>query len=183
MKTISKMNILSVILLLIACTSATLKSQVGFKDKVETFLTSMSNDYSRQQSNSKFTWALDKQKNHTWVKKVSLIGESENVVIDIFFYEYQDSTSLKKAYESLLSCFPTDCMELSEGQERKAFKTTPSLVIVSSTSIVIANTECTNQSSRMWSNVKTDVYKEFSTESAKVITTDCGGNLKWSWQN
>ncbi len=179
------MSVFLTILLLIACTSTTPKSQshVEFKDKVEAFLASEVNKYSTQQNDSKFTWTLDRQKNHTWVKKVRIYNKSENVVIDLFFYEYQDTSNLEDAYEALLGCFPTDCMKLSEGQERKAFKTTPSLFIVNAKTIVVVNTKCENHNSGMWSNVTTAIYEEFSTKSAKIISTSCGGSLKWSWHN
>ena len=178
------MSNLLTIILFIACSTPTTKSQkqaeVEFKEKVEAFVTANKAEYSTHETDSRFTWSLDKNKNHKWVKKTSFKSISESKTVDLFFYEYQDEPSLNAAYEALINCYPTDCMKLTEGQEKKALKTTPSIVIVNSKTIIVANTKCVNNESATWSKIKMALKQEFATESTKTISTGCGGSLKWS---
>ena len=165
-------------ILFLACCLQVQKNGSDYQTKAENFLKNQETCYLQRTTKSIFTWTLEKQSNFIWKKQVKLHAKDNDKSIDLFFYEYSANDQCQKAYQALLNCFPTECTKLTENNNIKAFKITPSIFIVNSKTITIANVKCEEQTDN-WEMIKQALIDEFSNEESKIIITGCGGPLEW----
>jgi hypothetical protein len=158
------------------------QENINFRDKVFLFLKNKEEKglIILQSTHSTFTYNIERRKNYIWSKKVSIANvDNKKTRVDIYFYQYQDTVLSNKDYLSFLKCFPTDCVKIIKGENRKAFKTIPSIVIKNPKSIVIAVTGCNSKNTQLWTEIREELFDKFSCDLSEVFTTECGGKLKW----
>lgn len=154
-----------------------LTTSTTFQQDVDAFLKQMNLHYSQKESQKVFSKAMDRQPRE-WSKRTRLVSMERNGTYELSFYEYASTVQCDSAFHALLDCFPNDCAKVKENVDMSSLKITPTLVIVNSTTIVIASAYCYDAEGD-WDAVWNKVYDNFSKDGSKIILTGCGGPLKW----
>lgn len=97
--------------------------------------------------------------------------------IHIWQFDFDTTEKRLQATDSLLSCFPSECVEINP-QTSKTIKITPSIWIFTDQSIFIAKTAC-EQVDQKWTNFKSEFADTFAAKDSAIIVTECG-KLTWT---
>ncbi len=176
----NKNKMILIIILIFVFFFSSRQDKSAYQQKVSYFLIPKVSNYTLKKDNlSMFEWRLEKiDSGYTWKKKI-IIQTEQNHHIDIYFYEYNSIKKCYNAYQSLIDCFPTECLKLEEGKNLQSTKTIPSLVIINRNSITIATTHCISKDLDLWNFLKKALIIEFKDMKSKILQADCGGPIEW----
>ena len=187
MKSSTKLFSIGILLsLLLPFFSASSDSTLSLNQKLNSFIQLYQSNYDLKEDVS-IRSSLDKT-DYSWTrglmlkKKTSFINHYEQKVYQRLYikgYEYKDAKSCQEAIDKLLTCFPNDCIKVKKGQDVKGLKIVPSLYILSDTQIIFCKINCEHEN-KDWKTIQENFIKTFASSNSDIITTGCGGPLKWS---
>lgn len=102
----------------------------------------------------------------------------ENGSLELYFFEYEDTTAKQNVMNNWLNCFGNDCITIKENEKQKGMNNGQCFVIINEKEIVYFGYEC--QEHEMV-NDKTinEIKLLFSNNRSKYISINCNGRLDW----
>jgi len=101
--------------------------------------------------------------------------QTRNQRITMSIFQFSSSANQKVGLETLLNCFPNDCLKVKVGEDVYT-KTTPALYIINHLEILTIAISCEDENDD-WDEIKSR-FKLFRIKDSKIIDAGCG-NIKW----
>lgn len=98
-------------------------------------------------------------------------------LIQMWQFDFDTVEKCEQAIDSLLNCFPNDCVKIKRMFDQK-INITPSIWIFRDNTIIIAETAC-EQVDQKWIDFKKDFAENFADDETEIIVTECG-KLIWT---
>lgn len=159
--------------------------KLPFEKKVDLFIEKYTLLYSEIEQNKPI---VPERYSSTFSKKIALkknstvpYGKADPVypVAQLWFYQYEDSTSCRNVITNWLQCYGFDCSPVEFMQEPMVIKTTPSMAILTEREIVFLQYQCEHTGNN-WNDIKKELEKLFGEKTYYTITLDnCGKKLIW----
>lgn len=169
----------------IAFSTFKIDKNLSFEEKVEKFAEKYKLMYSETEVNKPI---VPERYSSKYSKKIALrkntpvnYGKTENVfpVAQLWFYQYEDSTSCRNVLNNWLQCYGFDCTPVEFMKDLPAIKTTPSMAIITDKELVFLQYQCEHIGNN-WDEIKKELETLFGRKTYYTITlSDCGKKLVW----
>lgn len=130
-----------------------------------------------------FTYLLEKLQLHSSKTQLRLKAKTRHANkqsyykqvysrINLWQYNYATKESCKQAIDSLVTCFPSECVTV-KGKANMPLKVTPSIWVLSDKTIYIAQTNCEHIDDD-WTLFKSEFVTALSSKNSQQMETACG---------